>query len=105
MDPREYNFDSWITGEIPSQVQFGPVLVSWEVQSTAITNQMESQQRNHPPAAAYKKATDFLQKTEAMVCHTPPPKKSEIANLLSLSKAICKSRFTFQLLVLEVPTK
>lgn len=75
MDPREYNFDSWITGEIPSQVQFGPVLVSWEVQSTAITNQMESQQRNHPPAAAYKKATDFLQKTEAMVCHTPPPKK------------------------------
>jgi len=82
MDPRKYNFDSWINGEIQSQVQFGPVLVSWEVQSTAITNQMESQLRNHPPAAAYKKATDFL--------HSTLLKKSEIENLLSLSKAVCK---------------
>jgi len=47
------------------------------VQSTAITNQMELQQRNHPPSAAYKKATGFLQKTEVMVCHIPPL-KSEI---------------------------
>ena len=48
-----------------SQVQFGPALVSWQVQSTAITNQMELQQRNHPPSAAYK--ADFLQETEVMV--------------------------------------
>jgi len=32
------------------------------VQSTAITSQMELQQRNHPPSAAYKKATAFLKK-------------------------------------------
>ena len=48
-------------------MQFGPALVSWEMQSTAITNQMELQQRNHPPSAAYKKTTDFLQETEVMV--------------------------------------
>ena len=58
-----------------SQVQFGPALVSWEVQSTAITNQMELQQRNHPPSAANKKETDFLQEMEVMVCQTPPLKK------------------------------
>ena len=51
----------WIMNN-QSQVQFGPALLSWEVQSTAITNQMELQQRNHPPSAAYKKATGFLQK-------------------------------------------
>jgi len=56
-----------------SQVQFGPALVSWEVQSTAITDQMESQQRNHPPSAADEKATGFLQENEVMVYQTHPP--------------------------------
>jgi len=56
----------WIMNN-QSQVQIGPALVSWEVQSTAITNLMELQQRNHPPSAANEKATDFLQETEVMV--------------------------------------